>query len=96
MLASFIFHSGYNALDRKNIGKITKFITPAKFSNCLIKLDNINPSAPKKNAIKKIAGIALKYPNSGISTSTNWAKSKKITTCKSDNKALAINLQHNK
>ena len=31
--------NGYNADDAKNIGKITKFITPAKFSNCLIAED---------------------------------------------------------
>ena len=28
------FHSGYSAVERKNIGKMTKFIVPAKFSSC--------------------------------------------------------------
>jgi hypothetical protein len=27
------FHSGYSAVDMKYIGKMTKFIVPAKFSN---------------------------------------------------------------
>ncbi len=38
---SFIFQRGYSAELKKNIGKITKFITVAKFSNCLI-TDEIN------------------------------------------------------
>ena len=38
-------HNGYSAEDAKNMGNITKFITPAKFSSCLISDDNSNPSA---------------------------------------------------
>src|ERR1700754_3272290 len=39
-------HSGYSAEEAKNIGKITKFITPAKFSNCLMPDDSSIPSEP--------------------------------------------------
>ena len=60
MLASCIFHNGYKALERENIGKITKFITRAKFSNCFIKLDNSKPKEPKKKAITNTADAGVK------------------------------------
>ncbi len=42
-------HKGNKALEMKNIGKITKFITPAKFSSCLTVAESAMPSAPSMN-----------------------------------------------
>jgi hypothetical protein len=65
---SFIFHSGYKAELRKNIGKITKFITVAKFSNCFI-TDDIK-RAKAFNIIDDtiITGIVTKIARLDIST----------------------------
>ena len=76
MLDSFIRHKGYRAEEVKNIGKITKFITPAKFSNCLITEEKKSPSDPSIRPERKSAGIRTKYPNNGASTSQNQAISK--------------------
>ena len=45
-LDSRIFHSGYSADERKNIGKMTKFMTPAKFSSWRMVVDSSRPMAP--------------------------------------------------
>ena len=50
-------HSGYSAEDAKNIGKITKFITPAKFSSCRMALDRNRPIAPSTSPDRISAGI---------------------------------------
>ena len=55
---SAIFHSGYKALDMKNIGKMTKFITPAKFSSCLIVDEINNPRAPSITPVRISTGKA--------------------------------------
>ena len=44
----------------KNSGKITKFITPAKFSSCLIKDDNNKPKAPSIIPTSTKAGMIHK------------------------------------
>ena len=65
---SLIFQRGYKAELKKNIGKITKFITVAKFSNCLI-TEEIN-SAKAFNMIEEIiiTGIVENIAKSEIST----------------------------
>src|SRR5471032_2952344 len=64
-LDSRIFHSGYSADDRKNNGKITKFITPAKFSSWRMALDSSRPSALSINATSSNAGNAINIPRAG-------------------------------
>jgi hypothetical protein len=49
----------------KNIGKITKFITPAKFSSCRITEDNSNPNAPSIMPERISAGSTVTYPGQG-------------------------------
>ncbi len=47
------------------MGKITKFITPAKFSSCRITDERKSPSAPSINPASTSAGITLRYPRGG-------------------------------
>ena len=54
-----------NAEDAKNIGKITKFITPAKFSSCFIADDKNIPNDPNISPEKISAGSIVKYPEIG-------------------------------
>jgi hypothetical protein len=56
---NYSFHKGYRAVDIKNIGKITKFITPAKFSSCLIKEDNNRPNANQQAFVYTAVAFAL-------------------------------------
>ena len=72
-LVSSIFHNGYRAEDAKNIGKITKFITPAKFSSCLIAEDRNIPKAPSISPETIKAGKRDKYPKIGGFMSQNEA-----------------------
>src|ERR1700737_3992366 len=53
-------HSGYSAEEAKNIGKITKFITPAKFSSCLIPDEISMPSAPSIRPDSTSAGSTVR------------------------------------
>ena len=64
-LASRIFHSGYSAEDRKNMGKITKFMTPAKFSSWRMPFDSSNPRALSISATSSRAGRATSRPSGG-------------------------------
>ena len=53
-------HSGYSAEEAKNIGKITKFMTPAKFSSCLTSDEISMPSAPSISPERMSAGSTVK------------------------------------
>ncbi len=53
-------HKGYSAEDAKNIGKMTKFMIPAKFSSCLISDDKSMPSAPSMRPARTRAGSTLR------------------------------------
>ena len=64
-------HKGYNAEEMKNIGKITKFIVPAKFSNCLIYTDINKPKAPSIIPNKIVAGRMYSHPKTGVEKFTN-------------------------
>ena len=64
-LESRIFHNGYSADDMKNSGKITKFITPAKFSSWRIAFDSNRPRALSINATSSKAGRAINRPMAG-------------------------------
>src|SRR5438270_3306788 len=55
-LDSFTRQSGYSAEDAKNIGKMTKFITPAKFSSWRMQEDSTRPSAPSISPLSTSAG----------------------------------------
>ena len=44
-LDSRIFHSGYSADERKNIGKMTKFMMPAVLELAMV-VDSSRPMAP--------------------------------------------------
>ena len=90
--ASRIFHSGYSAEDRKNIGKITKFITPAKFSSCLMKDDSISPSAPSISPPTSSAGMTAMKPKAGMRTPQSAAMARKMPTCKTDTSVPASSL----
>ena len=57
--ASCIFHRGYRAVDRKKVGKMTKFITPAKFSSCRMAEDSSIPSAPSISPLTTSAGSTV-------------------------------------
>ena len=52
--------SGYSAEEAKNIGKITKFMTPAKFSSCLMTDDMKSASAPSISPESTSAGNTVK------------------------------------
>src|SRR5262249_60665539 len=70
--------------DAKNMGKITKFIAPAKFSSCLL-TDDINmPSAPSMRPDRTRAGRTATYPSGGASISQNQAMARNVETCGSD------------
>ena len=60
---SFIFHKGYKAELRKNMGKITKFITVAKFSSCFITEEINNAKAFKIIEETIITGIVTSIAN---------------------------------
>src|SRR4051795_12619511 len=55
-LDSFTRQSGYSAEEAKNIGKITKFITPAKFSSWRMSDDSTSPNAPNISPDRISAG----------------------------------------
>ena len=48
------------------MGKITKFIVPAKFSNCFIYTDINNPNAPSIIPNKIVAGKIYNHPIIGV------------------------------
>ena len=50
------YQSGKSAGEMKNIGKITKFMVPAKFSSCLTCTDKSNPRAPNIIPVRTSAG----------------------------------------
>ncbi|MNH19444.1 hypothetical protein D3C79_791800 [compost metagenome] len=76
-LASRIFHNGYSADDRKNSGKITKFITPAKFSSWRMAFDSNSPRALSMKATSSNAGSAISKPAAGGCTPYNQAMARK-------------------
>ena len=47
-------------MEAKNIGKITKFMMPAKFSSCLMVEDSSMPSAPNIMPVRMSAGSAAR------------------------------------
>src|SRR5262249_58372534 len=84
VLPSLTRHSGYSADDAKNIGKITKFIAPAKFSSCLLTDDISMPSAPSMRPDRTRAGRTATYPSGGASISQNQAMARNGETFGSD------------
>src|SRR5574343_650952 len=92
-LDSCIFHSGYSAVDKKNTGNTTKFITPAKFSIWFTH-DEINiPAAPNSTPVINSAGNTQTKPIHGRSTPHSWAISKKPYTCTTDTTTPASSRQ---
>ena len=47
------------------MGKITKFITPAKFSNCRMTEESSSPKAPSISPARISAGNTARYPTGG-------------------------------
>ena len=80
----------------RRIGKITKFITPAKFSNCLIAEDRNIPNAPNIKPEKINAGRIVKYPDGGGIISQKEAINRKAYTCSIETKTPARSLEINK
>ncbi|MNC35967.1 hypothetical protein D3C75_844670 [compost metagenome] len=91
-LASRIFHNGYSAEDRKNSGKITKFITPAKFSSWRIAFDSNSPRALSISATSNNAGSASNKPVAGGFTPYNQAMARKAYTCSREINEVASSL----
>src|SRR6185312_938094 len=62
-------HSGYSAEEAKNIGKMTKFITPAKFSSWRMTDDMKRARDPSISPARISAGTRVRYPANGSSNS---------------------------
>ena len=78
----------------KYIGKITKFMVPAKFSSCLMWTDSSSPTEPSIRAEATAAthNIGVCAPHTGKSVPSAMATSTKASACTSDNTAVAVSL----
>ena len=76
----------------KNIGKITKFMVPAKFSSCLMYTDSINPSAASSVAPLTIARNSSGRCGQLSVTPKTSAISKNTVICNTDRQVPASSL----
>jgi hypothetical protein len=87
------FHSGYSAVLRKNIGKMTKFMVPAKFSSCFTYTDSTSPSAPSISAASRNTGRAAATKRHSRSMPKANAAASRASICASDSVAPPSSLQ---
>jgi hypothetical protein len=88
------FHNGYRAVDMKYIGKMTKFIVPAKFSSCLMCTLSSRPSEPSISAAHTAdsSTIGVCGPNTGSTVPSSAATTTNAAACASDSTAVAVSL----
>ncbi len=87
------FHSGYSAELMKNIGKITKFMVPAKFSSWRTWTDSSRPSAPSISAASAMAPVAASRCRDSKRMPKAIATSRNAAICSSDSTVPAASLQ---
>ena len=78
------FHSGYSALLMKNMGKMTKFMAPAKFSSWRTYTDSHSPSAASMKAASARVGRAARACHGSTSTPSAHEMPTNTAICSTD------------